>query len=208
MMRLEAAKFQVFECKTPMIIGLNMLNLFKLLRTISNNDTLTLFVDSDDTSKLGIQIDNEVKNSVTTYHANLIDLDQQEVRENNDAFDSFIAMPSTDFQKYCRDMSNINSDAIEITSLGNQLILSCKSDFASQKTVIEQSDTNAVEVSAPDSDRIVQGVFSLKYLTIFSKCQSVSPQVKLFIKNNFPLVVHYNVADLGSLRMMIAPRSA
>ena len=34
-------------------------------------------------------------------------------------------MPSSDFQKICRDMHNL-SDAIEIKSVGQQLYFSCK----------------------------------------------------------------------------------
>ena len=71
-MKLEADKFESFLCKQKMTIGVNMLNLFKLIKTINNTDTLTLFIDKNDINKLGIKINNHEKNTETIYKLNLL----------------------------------------------------------------------------------------------------------------------------------------
>ena len=39
-------KFEVYECKKEkIIIGVNMLHLFKLINSIDNNDTLTIYIE-------------------------------------------------------------------------------------------------------------------------------------------------------------------
>ena len=43
-MNLGATNFEKFHCTHQQIIGVNMINLFKLIKTITNNDTLALFV--------------------------------------------------------------------------------------------------------------------------------------------------------------------
>ena len=42
---LDALKFEHFYCKYPkIIIGVNMFHLFKLINTIDNDDTLTIYI--------------------------------------------------------------------------------------------------------------------------------------------------------------------
>ena len=38
-----------------------MINFFKLIKTMGNSDTLTLYIDHDDESTLGIKIENSEK---------------------------------------------------------------------------------------------------------------------------------------------------
>ena len=46
-LKLDAQKFEFFHCMNKITIGVNMLNFYKLIRTINSNDTLTLFIESD-----------------------------------------------------------------------------------------------------------------------------------------------------------------
>jgi proliferating cell nuclear antigen len=50
---------------------------------------------------------------------------------------------------------------------------------------------------------VVQGVFSLKYLSQFVKCTSLSKKVHLFLKNDYPLIVQYSVSNLGTIRLVL-----
>ena len=50
-LKLEADNFESFYCEKKFLAGVNMLNLFKLLRTLTNNDALTLFIDRNNTIK-------------------------------------------------------------------------------------------------------------------------------------------------------------
>ncbi len=202
-MKLEAENFELFECAQKQIIGISTSNLFKLIKTMTNNDTLTLFIEADNPNVIQIKTENADKNSVSTFKLNLLDIDQEELKLPSTTFESVITMPSVDFQKYCRDMSNIG-DVIDIKSIGQQLILSCKGDFAEQETVIGQNAAG-MSLQTDDSESIVQGLFLLKYLVLFTKCTNLSNQCSLFLKNNFPLVISYQIANLGNVKLLQAP---
>ena len=58
-MKLQAENFDIYECKEKITIGINMNNLYKLIKTMSNNDTLGLFMCEDDTNVLSIRLDNK-----------------------------------------------------------------------------------------------------------------------------------------------------
>ena len=82
----------------------------------------------------------------------------------------------------------ILGDNIEIQSLDNQLIFRCNGDFASQETIIGANGAlKFIENQNPDE--IVQGVFALKHLVLFSKCTNLCASIELYLKNDYPLII-------------------
>lgn len=230
-LKLDAGRFEYYHCDKKVTLGVNMLNFHKLIKTINNNDTLTLFVDSHDMNHLGIRIENGEKNSRTTYKLNLLDLDNQKVTIDPVDFNSIVTLPACDFQKICRDMNNL-AEYMEIRNVGKQLIFSCRGDFCSQETVLCDSDAGAVPqlTQAPSGgdgaggdgdeppgramssmeagrDQIVQGIFSIKHLVLFTKATNLCSTVEIFLRNDFPIVCKYNVASLGELKLCLAPQN-
>lgn len=204
-LKLNAENFEYYECKNKRILGINMLNLFKLIKTMGNNDALTLYLEEGNESKLGIKIENSEKNTVTKYMLNLMDLHEDNIQIPPAVFDSVITMPSVDFQKICRDMHNL-ADNIEIKSLENQLIFSCNGQFASQETSIGEANSGLSFVQNSNPDEIVQGVFALKHLVLFSKCTNLCNNIELYLKNDYPLILKYQVASLGNIKLCLAPK--
>ena len=58
---MKAENFELYECnKEKIIIGVNMIHLFKLINSIDNDDTLTIYIENDDyedgiVSELGLK---------------------------------------------------------------------------------------------------------------------------------------------------------
>jgi proliferating cell nuclear antigen len=202
-LKLDACKFEYYYCENKLSIGVNMLNLFKLVRTINSNDTLTLFIEKNDLNHLGIKIENGDKNQKTVYKLNLLDLNNPNITIDPAEFNSQINLPSVDFQKICRDMNQI-AEYVEIKNINNQLILSCQGEFCSQETVLMDND-GMNSICSKRSDEIVQGIFSLKYLVLFTKCTNLCSTVELYLKNDYPLICVWNVASLGNIRLCLAP---
>lgn len=205
-LKLDASKFEYYHCEGKLSIGVNMLNMFKLMRTINNSDTLTLFIDRSDINHLGIKIESSEKNSKTVYKLNLLDLNSPTISIDPAEFNSQINLPSTDFQKIIRDMNQI-AEFVEIKNINHQLILACQGEFCSQETILMDNDgINAIANRKPDE--IVQGVFSLKYLVLFTKCTNLCSTVSLYLKNDYPLICVWDVASLGTISLALAPQSS
>ena len=204
-LKLGAENFEHFLVKKKRTIGINMLNMFKLIKTMGNNDTLSLFLEEENESVLCIKIENSEKNSVTNYKLNLMDLHEDNIQIPPATFDSVITMPSVDFQKICRDMHNL-ADNIEIKSLENQLIFNCKGHFASQETCIGEANSGLSFVKNQNPDEIVQGVYALKHLVLFSKCTNLCNTIDIYLKNDYPLIIKYTVASLGDIKLCLAPK--
>ena len=142
-LRLDSCKFEKYHCENKLLVGINTLNLFKLIKSLQNNDILTLFVEKNNTNQLGIRMENGEANQVTQYKMNLMDLNQDAIQIPPIEFDSVITLPSSNVQKICRDMFNL-SDNIEITTYGEQITFKCKGDIADQETSIGQSSKSGM----------------------------------------------------------------
>jgi proliferating cell nuclear antigen len=204
-MKLEAANFEKYVCQRRIVLGVSMGHLFKLIKTMSNNDTLTLFMEEDNTATLGIRIENTEKNSITRFHLNLMDLNEENIRVPPTTFESVITMPSADFQKHVRDMSNL-AEVLEINSVGQQLTFRCNGEFAKQETIIGETSSGMSFLKNDAPDEIVQGLFSLKHLLLFTKCTNLSNTIELFLKNDYPMICRYAVASLGSIKLCLSPK--
>jgi proliferating cell nuclear antigen len=206
---LSAQNFEFYECKKDkIIIGVNMFHLFKLINTIENEETLTLYIENSDyvdgiVSYLTLKYENGEIKQCKTQKLRLIEPDPEELQYPDVAFSSIINLPSTDFQKIIRDLTCI-SDKLEIKSVGNELIFKCSGQFASAEIHRAESDGSMEFISKQDSSKIIQGEFSLKNLGYFIKCTNLCQQIEVYLENDLPLVVKYNVASLGSIKMCLA----
>ena len=180
-----------------------MFNLFKLIRTIGNDDTLTLTYDDSSLGILGIKIENGSKNQVTNYKLNLMEIDIEKFNIPPEEFESEITMPAPDFQKIIKDIAGL-SDIIEIKSVGTTLVFSCDGDFASQETEIGETEHGIV--FNKNSANIVQGKFSAKHLVSFTKCTNLCNTIKMYIKNDYPIIIQYSCASLGTCKLALAPK--
>jgi proliferating cell nuclear antigen len=204
-LRLNAENLEEYKCLSKIVLGINLINFYKLMKILGNNDVLQLYVDDENLSVLNIMIKNSEKNSITNFKLNLMDLNEENIEVPPPTFESVITMPSVDFQKICRDMHNL-SDELEIKSVGNQLIFSCKGLFAEQETSIGASSNGLNFIQNDDSNKIIQGVYALKYLVLFSKCTNLCNSVEVYLKNDFPLIIKYEIASLGEIKLCLAPK--
>ena len=206
---LRAENFELYECKfDKIVIGVNMFHLFKLINTIDNDDTLTMYIEKIDyndgvVNNLGLKFENGDIKQCKTQKLRLIEPNPQELEVPNVSFSSVINLPSTDFQKIIRDLSGI-SEKIEIKSVANELIFRCRGPFASAEIRRAESD-GSMEFVQQDNSKIIQGNFSLKNLGYFIKCTNLCSQIEMYLENDLPLVIKYSVASLGEIKLCLAP---
>ena len=74
--------------------------------------------------------------------------------------------------------------------------------------MLESTNGGMAVVSNEDDIEIVQGVFSLKYLTLFTKCTNLCQTIQVYLKNDYPLIVCYSVGSLGEIKMCLAPKNS
>ena len=211
---LGANNFEFYECKKDkIIIGVNMFHLFKLINTIDNDDTLSIYIEEADYTDgivkfLGLKFENGDIKQQKIQKLRLIEPDNEELDVPDVKFSSVLNLPSSDFQKIIRDLGCI-SDKIEIKSIatqdGAELIFRCTGGFAHAEIRRAESDGGMEFIQKQEVSKIIQGEFSLRNLSYFIKCTNLCSQIEIYLENDLPLVVKYNVASLGEIKLCLAP---
>ena len=186
-LKLYADKFEEFYCPSPIYKGVNMMALHKLLKTIGNNDTVSLYITKRDPDKLGISIQNKKKRINNNITYNLMDVDLVHIEIPEVDYDAQITMPCGDFQKYCRELATISNFVTMTISADKVFSLNVDEKFASQKSSeIEESEYSNVTIkineNISEEDDICEiGTFSLKFLNLFCKSSTLCNTIQLIL---------------------------
>ena len=94
-----------------------------------------------------------------------------------------------------------------ITCVNEQLIISIEGDNANMKKVIRESGNDkGLRFITSNKDEVIHGRFPLRFLLMFTKATNLSKHIGIYLKNDFPMVIQYSIANLGELRFALTPR--
>lgn len=185
-------------------IGINLNNLLKCIKCMSHFDTMTWQLDSDDLNKLIMILESSERNEKKMFKINLMDLDYEKYKVTSVKFPYYINLSSQDFHKNCKDM-NSATDKMNIMITKDKVTFSGTGELGN--ITFELGETNCGLTIVKDKDEqddIVQGLFELKYLLIFAKCTSLSDNVYIYLRNNYPLIMKYEF-NLGEIKLVLSP---
>lgn len=211
-LKLDGENFSKFVCKkNKLLLGVNLGCFYKLIKSMGKNDILSLDVDHDNRNYLNIKIDSPDEKKDTELKMKLMDLEDSKISIPDIQFPAIITMDSAEFNKLCREMNNI-AEYVEIQCLSDKIIFTCKGEYADRKTTyrtpgkdVGEDENVLVNIQhSGKTNQIIQGIFELKNLVMFSKCASLCSDIEIYIKNDYPLVIRYSVATLGRIFLCLA----
>lgn len=205
--KLNSTNFEEYYCKHRFVAGINVGNMFRLLKSIGQSDTLIMKVIENNSNVMVMNIENFDKAMKSTYELNLLDIDEANLEIPVTSFDVVLTMPSLDLQRVCRDLS-VLSETIEIISRDKKLILRAEGDFAKQQVELGEKDNGLYFANAAESAREteIRSKYSLKYLNLFSKANVLCSTVDIYLKSDFPMILSYTVASLGKILFCVAQK--
>jgi proliferating cell nuclear antigen len=214
-------RFEKYTCiPDKIVVCANSLHLFKLISNTSNDDLFSMYIDKDDyhegsVSHLGLQYDNGKIQQCNNYKLRLFEPEEEELEVPEVNYSAIIHMPSAGFQKIIRDLTGL-SDRIKIESVGDDLIFSCVGPFARSRIFRTEQKTDSMELEdkldaikfrkKPDPSVVMCGEFPLKSLNNFIKCTPLSQNLEIYLENNLPLIVKYDIgSNMGDIRLCLSP---
>jgi proliferating cell nuclear antigen len=204
--KLDAKEFTEYYCKYEKYeLGISLHNLYKLLKSVDKDDILSMYVEENDKQNLIMEIENQDKKSKTFYKLKLMDLDHQPKKSKMQEFDVKITMPSGEFHKLFREM-NIIAEYVEIKCTSKSIIFTCKGDCAERSTIYK-SEEGGLNISNENkkTQNIVQGIYEIKNIVLFTKCASLCNDLEIYMKNDFALTIKYTIATLGTITIALSP---
>lgn len=204
--KLDASGFEDYnfnpdELDKPLILGIHTDNFLKIIKTIKHDETLSFFVKRAEPHYLYIRKENNIRNSTNSFKIALHSIKHQNYTLPAADFNVVISMSSAELQRICKNFSSLGASTIEIKNIGEGVFLSGVGDFCSFEGVVGNSVETTFENT---SDEVIQGIFDIKYLLLFSKASSISKTVNLYLKNDYPLIMSYKIGTLGEMKFIVS----
>ena len=201
-LKIDAAKCEMFHCAWPCKLGVSVTSLFKLIKTTTLNDLITIYLCKDQPEVLKIMIDCKDRCMLINSELHTLDLDDDSISIPKIEFSCILMFPSQEFQRNIRDLSSV-SEFVDIIVDKNTFSMCAVGDFATQELVFSER-VNGMQFQST-GDEVIKGRFSLKYLNLFAKSASLSGFVELYLKNNIPLILKYFVGTIGRMQYVLSP---
>jgi proliferating cell nuclear antigen len=191
-------------------IGLDLRELHKFMKGVDKDCIMTMSIDKDEQQKIEFHLQNTLKSNDKYYRQKLLDLDDPTKKMPKETeFEITVLMDTADFKKICTEMSQF-ADHIEIVCTSKEIVFKCIGD-QSELTMKFKSGENAnggVRILCLKNDKkspIVQGIYNLKHLVTFGRCVNLCNDMQLYLKNSYPLFIHYSVGSLGKMLVGLSP---
>jgi len=203
---LDKDKLEDYYCPKPIEIGISIPNLYKVLKTMNSSNHLTMYMTKEDLSVLEIVIDSDESVQKSEFTLNLMDLENENtIGFPEDEYKLVLNMTSAEFKQICQNTKCIETKNIKITYSKGIYTFSAEGNIGSQKiTHVAQKLNDDEDDSEEDFvDEIYEGVFNLEKLSNFTKCASITKNVKLYLENDQPLICEYELS-CGDLNLMLS----
>ena len=162
---------------------------------------------------------------VSDYEMKLMNLDQEHLGIPETDYACVIKMPSGEFARVVSPFfwrhpghhSNLSSQVRDLGQFGESVVISCTKEgvkfsaagdigvgnikLAQTANVDKEEEAVSIEMQEP-----VNLTFASRYLQMFTKASCLAGQVSLSMSPDVPLVVEYNIADMGHIRYYLAPK--
>jgi proliferating cell nuclear antigen PCNA len=179
-----------------LVVGVDLVAFAKTLKSSCSTDILTVQVSPD---LLTVSINSGKSKKV-------FKLKTLKLKENTDSFpvqyfDFSVIINSSLFTSYCKTLHS-NCDKVFLTCSPNLLSFSGALDTGTVEFSLETGRDLEIIVSE-DAKEKVTGCYDLRYFLLFSKCSSLSDDTILFVKDDYPLILQYNLQSLGVLKLCL-----
>merc|ERR1712227_356591 len=191
---LRTEGFETFRCDKNLALGVNMDTMGKLMKCAANDDAITLRSE-DNGDLLGLVFESKSGDKSSEFEMKLMDLDIEQLGIPEQDYSCTIRMPSQEFARICKDLSNIG-ESVQIT------VTKAGVTFSAQGAIVDKEEESIII----DMQEAVNLTFGLRYLNFFTKATPLSSQVILSLSPEVPLVVEYDIDDIGHVKYFLAPK--
>jgi len=203
---LRADGFDKFRCDRQLSMGMNLSSMSKILRCAANDDIITIKAQ-DQADMVTFMFESPNQEKVSDYEMKLMNLDQEHLGIPETDYASVIKMPSAEFQRVIKDLSQFGESVI-ISCTKEGVKFSAAGDIgvgniklAQTANVDKEEEAVTIEMQEP-----VTLTFACRYLNMFTKATCLAPVVTLSMSPEVPLVVEYKIGDIGHVRYYLAPK--
>ena len=201
---LLSENFCIFKFKSKKLnLGLNLNHFHKMLKSIKKKDSLQLFIDKNNINELCIKTIPKENTRITTSGIKIQNIQNLDI-DIPSVYGKPIIVPSTEFQKMCKDLSSIGSTNIKVISKNCNIQFIADADgILKRKVVFGENEDSDDDENDRKNYTEYEATFATDQLTRITKLSGLSNTMQIFPSNNLPLLFRSNVGSLGKISIYI-----
>lgn len=179
-------------------IGVNLIHLFKMIKSTKKGDSIELFKESDASNDLNIvHISKDGKTTKTSIRVQTIQM--LDISLSSDYTDHN-SIPSQEYTKLCKDLESL-SKVIIIKGTNTGLCFSAQLDHVYSKSIYFGSYEETEEIYRQTFD--TEQLSNMKRLSGLGISRST---ISFYYNNNQPLLITTNIGTLGKINIYVKSR--
>jgi proliferating cell nuclear antigen PCNA len=203
-LNLSSENFQIYRFKnaSKFCMGLNLNHFHKMLKSVKKKDSLELFIGEDSMTELGIKTIPKENTRITTSGILIQSIQNLDI-DIPVGYGKPVIVPSSEFQKMCKDLSSIGSTNIKVVAHNFHIEFIADADGILKRKVVfgEQS---GVDSDSDDEDIKYNATFSTDQLTRITKLAGLSTNMQIFPATpHLPLLFRTSIGSLGKISIYI-----
>merc|ERR1719510_1403633 len=204
-MILRADGFSPWRCDTTCQLGIHLDHFNKVLKCMGAKDEVEIrYKEGADECDFVFKSPDEDK--VSHFSLKLMDIDSEHLGIPETDYKTKVKMSAGEFQRICRDLA-VLGDTLTITVNKDNVQFSVNGEIGKGEMTVRASPaTDEMEGTDIDCKEPVTQTFAMRYLNFFTKATVLSKCVQLSLSPEVPLMVEYQVDEIGYVRYYLAPK--
>ena len=204
-LNLYAENFFYFKLRQDekLFIGLNTHHFYKMIKSIKKQDSIVFFIEKDNPHYLGIKVIPKENSRITTSFIKIQSIQNLDI-ELPDGYSRSIIVSSSEYQKMCKDMQDINS-SISVRSKGYHISFSSDAESIYSR-VVSFGEINDDLDDEEEDDSVLEEylqTFDTENLTRFIKLSGLGNIIHIFPHKELPLLLKSRVGNIGKISIFI-----
>ena len=202
---LESENFTLykFKCKDKLFLGINLNHFHKMLKSIKKKDSMQLFINDDSPNDLGIKVIPKENNRITTSFVTIQEIQTIDI-DIPEGYGKPIIVPSSEYQKMCKDMAHIGS-MINVVARNFHIKFRCNAGGGVMKRHVEFGEMGDSDDEEEEDDNVVEynQDFDTEQLSRITKIAGLSTNMQIYPKQGKPLLFKSAIGSLGKISIYI-----
>ena len=197
----------VFNGESNILFGLNVSHFYKIICSLKKKDSLTLLIDSNNINELQIIVTPREKDHIEVSTISIQNIQSIDIEVPSN-YKHPVHVPSSKFQKMCKDMLNIGKD-IHIYGDENHVIFECETPgiYKKQITFGEEKSERLSNDYEYSEDRIIKYTLEAEQLVKISKISSLFHILYVYLQKDMPLLIKTQIGNIGTMSIFIKNNS-
>ncbi len=137
---------------------------------------------------------------------NLLTLEADALGIPETEYPTYIKMSSSEFVRICRELTQL-AESVRIEVQDKLATFSFSGKAGAGKIKLRKNNAEKSEDQIEiQCEEVVNSTYGLQYLNSFAKASSLSTHVSLHLSNQFPLMIEYEIENMGFVKFYLAPK--